>query len=513
MFRKIWVTLLVVISSGFALLLISSCQPSAGHQKQRVILIVIDGLRPEYIRPDWMPFLSALKDEGFYGAHHHSVYPTVTRVNAPSITTGAYPGSHGLLGNSVYQPEVFEGRLINTGDHTDLMEWQSRIAGSLLTRSTAAERLRLVGKTHVAISSGSSGSAFLLQPTEAGALIHQEVVRPAPVAAMVQSILGDAPEPSNPKLNLVHRAVDALLKVGVDSLDGDLFSLWLTEPDGTAHANGVGHPAVQQALAGVDQALALLFEGLTERGMKGTTQVMITSDHGFSMHVGERSLEEVLIEAGLKRSAGSTDVVIAGGAIYVQEGGDARIEAICQLLQQSPEFGPLFTKAEASGSMLGWVPGTFSLGAIHWDHPRAADILVSPDWDDEKNEFGFAGRVMTRGVAGHGSISPYDVRIPLVASGAAFKPGTRSPLPTSNVDLLPTALSLLGVEEDTLFDGRVLHEALAANEHPVEDIAEVDTLFTERETAALIYRQWLVQSVLNGYRYIDFGRAEYHFKK
>ena len=51
-----------------------------------------------------MPNLTALGKRGVVFNRHHSVYPTVTRVNASSMSTGAYPDKHGLLGNTVFFP-------------------------------------------------------------------------------------------------------------------------------------------------------------------------------------------------------------------------------------------------------------------------------------------------------------------------------------------------------------------------------------------------------------------------
>src|ERR1700756_1421834 len=70
------------------------------------VLIVLDGLRPDYVTPEIMPNLYALGQRGVVFTNHHSVYPTVTRVNASSIATGTYPEVHGLMGNSVFFPQV-----------------------------------------------------------------------------------------------------------------------------------------------------------------------------------------------------------------------------------------------------------------------------------------------------------------------------------------------------------------------------------------------------------------------
>lgn len=55
---------------------------SAGN---RSLLIVVDGLRPDYITPELMPNLHALGEAGAVGKVHSSIYPTFTRVNSASI--------------------------------------------------------------------------------------------------------------------------------------------------------------------------------------------------------------------------------------------------------------------------------------------------------------------------------------------------------------------------------------------------------------------------------------------
>ncbi|MFX6067006.1 hypothetical protein ABTE92_19070, partial [Acinetobacter baumannii] len=87
----------------------------------------------------------------------------------------------------------------------------------------------------------------------------------------------------------------------------------------------------------------------------------------------------------------------------------------------------------------GSIDGTVSFDAIHWNHPdRSGDILVDYNWNDDSNSLGYKGSSFSRGVAGHGSFSPYEVHIALLAAGPSFKKSFSSELPTSNVDIAPT---------------------------------------------------------------------------
>ena len=154
--------------------------PSRTH-----LVIVVDGLRPDYVTAEVMPRLTRLGQRGIVFTAHHSVFPTVTRVNASSFVTGAYPEAHGLLGNEIYIPSVSVSRALDTGDRASL-EAVARAEGRLLTAPTLGEILRQAGKTLLAVSSGSTGSSFLLDSTAgAGAVIHHDYTRPPELAPRV----------------------------------------------------------------------------------------------------------------------------------------------------------------------------------------------------------------------------------------------------------------------------------------------------------------------------------------
>src|SRR3982751_979861 len=93
---------------------------SSTPREIKTLIVFFDGLRPDYIKPELMPNLYAFKQTASYGNRHHSVFPTVTRVNSSSYSTGSYPGTHGIMGNSVYFPKVNNNTALNTGEASDL---------------------------------------------------------------------------------------------------------------------------------------------------------------------------------------------------------------------------------------------------------------------------------------------------------------------------------------------------------------------------------------------------------
>ena len=478
----------------------------AQAQKPRVLILVVDGLRPDYVTADLMPRLNALAEGGVRGLAHHAVFPTVTRVNGPSIFTGQYPGGHGLMGNSVYLPDVDPARVLNMGDAEDLLVIDQATDGALLTAPSLGELLAARGLTFFAASSGSTGSGMLMNHRGVGAgLVHNTFTIPDTLGPVVADALGLAPTvlAGEPSVPLVARAVDAVLRIGLDRADADVLAVWLTEPDGTAHRTGVGSPATVEVLARVDAEIGRLLDGLRERELLETTDILVTSDHGFARRIGQESTAGLLVRSGLKASAGSKDVVVAGGAIHVREGGEERVGAIVRLLQETDWIGAVFTPAAAPGSEIGTHPGTVAFSAIGWSHERSADILTSGNWSDAVNDFGYPGAVWSRGVAGHGSSSPWDIRATFLATGPSIKRSVVSSVPTGNIDIVPTVLSLIGAAVPTNVDGRVLFEIFAAGPDPegIEVVSDPITVVAQLE--GLRYQLIVNRSRVGSTMYFD----------
>ena len=73
-----------------------------------VVLMVWDGLRPDFVTQRDTPNLFRLAREGVRFDKHHSIFPTLTMVNATALATGAPPGVNGLEGNNFYLPPSAE---------------------------------------------------------------------------------------------------------------------------------------------------------------------------------------------------------------------------------------------------------------------------------------------------------------------------------------------------------------------------------------------------------------------
>jgi hypothetical protein len=305
------------------------------------LVIVVDGLRPDYVTSGLMPRLVGLGRRGVVFNAHHSVFPTVTRVNAAAIATGVYPEAHGLLGNTVFAPAVNPVRGLDTGSRANL-EAIAQADGRLLTAPSLGEILQQSGRKLLVAGSGSSGAAFLLNHTVGnGAILHHEYTRPATLAAHVLEALGPPPAHATPNAAQNRRAVDAYLTLGLNEIRPDVTFMWISDPDTTAHTHGIGTALTRESLALVDREIGRIEDTLKAKGLLERTNLLVTSDHGFSTHTAAMKLDALVQPFVHQRPDGSPDLVVTEGAVNFRGGADAdRVAAIVPCCSGGPRSAP-----------------------------------------------------------------------------------------------------------------------------------------------------------------------------
>ena len=486
-------------------LVAGATMPGRAQTPRLQLLLVVDGLRPDYVTPEIMPRLYALGQRGVLFEENHSVFPTVTRVNSSSISTGAYPESHGLLGNTVYSEKAFPTKGINSAEHEQL-EAMLKAEGRLLTAPTLGEAVQRAGKRFDVFSAGSGGSAMLLNhPLFGGVVINPDYIVPDSIKSQVVSTIGPGPAESIPNNARTKWAVDAYLAFGLGEFKSDVAAIWFGDPDATAHQNGVGTALTKQALHLVDDQIGRVEDTLRSRGLLDRTNIIITSDHGFSQQTGELKLAQLVAPFAKSMADGTPDIVVTEGAINFRGPRDAaRISSIVAMLQKRPEVGAIFTRPASGTAPPGSVPGTLSLNVARGNHARAADILVSANWTADLNDAGFPGKTTQGGVAGHGTSSRYDIHNTLIAIGPDFREQTRSNVPTSNVDIAPTILKLLDLPQLPTMVGRPIEEAFRNGPLPTSITV---TKRQVRSTKANGYAVSAQVSTVSGRDYLDFTQV------
>lgn len=249
-----------LLAVGFFSLQYAAAQALKGSSQGRTdeirtLIIFFDGLRPDYITAEGMPRLYAFKQQACYGMEHHSVFPTVTRVNSSSYSTGSYPATHGLMSNTVYFPQVEKVKGLNTGEAAELNRIDS---ATILTHSFTQQVMSDLGAPPTGGKSDTAGHAWV---------------------------------------------TDALMKYGLVPEGPLVNAVWYSEPDGAAHQYGIGSPQAWAALKLVDAQFGRILDSLKSRKIDDKTNILISTDHGFVTYIGKQRLADFLIKQGLKKDA------------------------------------------------------------------------------------------------------------------------------------------------------------------------------------------------------------------
>ena len=480
---------------------------------KRAFIMVWDGMRPDLISAELTPNLASLAARGVRFLDSHAVFPTVTRVNSASLSTGAWPAEHGIAGNTVYAPGVDARAPISIGDHHSLYALIESRGGRLVPCDTLADRVAEAGDRTVVVSTGSPGSAFLCHPRvrecPGDRLFNPAIMLPRGAGQELVDRLGPIPASTIPNTERDAYFARAIAEYVLPELDPRLLIYWHTDPDVTQHRRGLGSPDSMAAIRNADTNLGLVLAVLDGDGRMDEMVVAVVSDHGYASIDPAVEAQSPLVAAGLGVELEAGRLILSNNGLSlfanVPDGDSRRIERVARALQAWEYAGPVFSGARGQPT----VQGTLPMPLVGVDGELAPDVLCTLVWNDAPNQYGLGGRsagLTTQYLATHGGISPWEVRNTFILAGAGVKVGLEDPLPAGNLDLVPTLVHLLGLDSASSpsLTGRVLAEALNGGPEPGQIKVRQETVGAERDG----YRASLRFSLAGGARYLDFGWAE-----
>ena len=377
-----------------------------------VIIVVFDGLQPAQVTPELMPNLHSFGENGVTCANHHAVFPTVTRANVASLVTGHHPGAHGLTANTLVIPEFDPHRAIGALEPV-LTEVATR--HPVLLQPTLGDILHQHGLEYVAVGAGTTGNAYLQNPnaeTHGGATIHPDFCLPRPLHEELTLRFGPWPDRRGPSAPKMTRIVDVMTEYVLSDRQPAISMLWLSEPDSSQHAHGVGSPQAVDAIREADKQFGRLLHWLEQSGRADDTNVIVSSDHGYSTISEVIDVEAALREAGFPPGGEPGGVAVApnGGSalFYTSDETSANPETtrkLAEWLMSQPWCGALLA-SEAAGK----IPGTLPAALAGMEGPRAPALAMSFHWDSVPNVAGLRGHAWSTslgpGQGQHGSMSP-----------------------------------------------------------------------------------------------------------
>lgn len=548
---------LAALSSGLAFPGIALAQ-SVPHN---IILFVPDGLRGRIVTPQSAPAMAEIRDEGVHFKNSHSLFPTFTTANASAISTGHYLGDTGDFSNTIYTgyPVAAAAGTVTPFLESDpvLHDVDEHFGGDYLNEETVLKMARTKGYSTAAI--GKLGPTLIFDHNDkiGSDGLHSIVIDDStgskngvPLSDEMKAALakanlaletpsrgenakaGDSKTAGTTVPNTVQQAyfTDVATKVVLPMFKARnkpfLLVVWSRDPDGSQHNNGdslntvtpgINGPTSMAGIKNADDNLAQLRKALDDLGLAATTNVIITSDHGFSTISKEsktspsvknsypdtpkdflpmgflaidlaKALDLPLFDPNDKNAAvadnaypkagngllgkdpAKPDLVVAtnGGSdlIYLPNRDKKLAERTVKALLEQDYVSGIFVDDK-----LGRFPGTLEMSQINLKGKAATpnpSIVVNfrsytSGCDEPTNcSVEIADTVLRQGQGMHGSFGRGDTLNFTAAIGPDFKAGYVDALPVSNADVGMTIAQLMNLHATANGGllGRVMSEAL-----------------------------------------------------
>jgi predicted AlkP superfamily pyrophosphatase or phosphodiesterase len=332
---------------------LASAQTSAPKPRHNVIIFVADGLRRSSVTPEDMPTLYRIRTQGVDLRNSHSVFPTFTTANASVIATGHGLGDTGDFSNTLYPGAYISNRFAPSSSDsiTPFLENDGVLASlnslygnnylgeeTLLTAAHAAgfnvasvgklgptaiqviasvnrDELGLMQVPDTLILDDATGSpsgvplpldfAAQLDSSGLGAMAPSRSNGFSDASPWSNGFQGDAVTPGSRSANVSQEKwfTDVTTQFILPNFAAEkkpfVLLFWSRDPDGTQHNQGdslqnltpgINGPTVKLALKNADNCLKQLLDWLDKHpDIKASTDVLVTSDHGFAT-IGRREL-------------------------------------------------------------------------------------------------------------------------------------------------------------------------------------------------------------------------------
>jgi predicted AlkP superfamily pyrophosphatase or phosphodiesterase len=383
------------------LLALSACalaprpMPSVAARPLPVLLIGIDGFRPDYLRFPEAKTLRQLAERGGRAEAMQPSYPSLTFPNHYTLVTGLHPDRHGIVNNSMRDPALGPFAMHLRAAVADGRWWGGEPVW-LTARRQGLRSATLFWPGSEADIQGQHPDDWL--PYDAG-LDSAERVRQ--VLAWLAR-----PESSRP----------------------DFLTLYFEQVDTVGHSLGPDAPALRRAVQSVDAAIAALIAGIEASPWSGRVNLVLVADHGMTRIDESRP---ILLDELLDPMSFELVSFGASAGVEPRRGRRAEVEAI--LLRDHPRMR-CYRPQE--------FPPEWQFGA----HPRVPSITCQaepPYVIATRRVLSMPGRNTKLG--GHG----YDPALPemqalFVGYGPAFRPGS-TVRKVHSVDVYALLCRLLGI--------------------------------------------------------------------
>src|SRR5712672_760508 len=551
----------IVLLSASLITLSASAASAQNATPRNLILFIPDGLRGKIVSAQTAPAMAEVRDKGVHFKNSHSLFPTFTMANGSAMATGHYLGDTGTFSNTIYTayPVAHANDTVVPFLEVDpvLLDVDEHFGGDYLNEETILKMARAKGFSTAAI--GKVGPTLLFDHTDRADRpgLHSIVIDDStggkngvPLSEEMKAALtkaglplaapprgengksGDAKTPGTLVPNTAQQAYFAdvaskiVLPMFKERAKPFVLVFWSRDPDGSQHNSGdslntltpgINGPTSLAGIKNADDNLAQLRKALDDLGLAASTNIIVSSDHGFSTISKEsktspsakisyedtpkdflpmgflaidlaKALNLPLFDPNNKyapigdnahpkagngvlgQDPAKPDVVIAtnGGSdlVYLPNKDKKLAERTIKALLEQDYVSGLFVDDE-----LGRFPGTLPMSQLGLKGkavtPHPSIVVNFRSWSSGCEEplncsVQVADTVLRQGQGMHGSFSRGDTLNFMAAIGPDFKSGYVDALPVSNADVGATAAKIMGLTQKPkgALVGRIMTEAM-----------------------------------------------------
>ena len=305
-------------------------------QEKHVILISIDGLRPDFYQDsNWpAPNLQQLAEEGVRATGVRSVFPSLTYPSHTSMITGALPARHGIHFNVPLEGEKgrynWEDSLIKAETLWGAMEKVNMKSAAVMWPVTVGAPVDYNFPIRRPDASENRDELTLTKPLVSPKWLLQEF----------EQEYGELqPEDFKDDKHRQDSVVTNLAMHIFKTYKPALTAFHFLSMDKAQHTFGRESENVRQSMEVVDALIGKVIKRIKEAGMEENTTVLIIGDHGFVNTTTGFSPNVLLAKHGLIKDVDwKAKFYTAGGSafLYVKNNEHKILEQVLDILNSLP---------------------------------------------------------------------------------------------------------------------------------------------------------------------------------
>ncbi len=325
------------------IIMINSCASDQPKAVKHVILISLDGSRPEfYLDSSWdAPNLRKFMAKGVYTKEGvKSVFPSFTYPSHTAMVTGALPIHHGIYNNKPY--DGVRGQWLS-----DAKDIQSKTLWDAVKAAGMTSGAVMWPVTVGAPIDYNFPERFPMEGEEDKNVltIKYPYISPRSLLSDIEQVTGTpftADDLSTKKNFNEAKTITLIANYIIKKYKPNLMGIHMIAMDHQEHAHGTDGPEVRAAVRITDSLIGTIIQTVKEAGIWENTAVIFIGDHGHTNTMGSFAPNVYLADHGLIEGKDwKAKFYAAGGSSFLylkDKQHKALVDTVAAILKNTPEY-------------------------------------------------------------------------------------------------------------------------------------------------------------------------------